>query len=161
MKHIRILIASIALLIAAAMTAGAPNRIFSNIPKTEGLTSVYISPAAMKLGLSMTDTFISGKKIDGLGGAISNPRGMEVLTTEIPRIAAMLRKEVEATVEKLGMVLFLNANENNSEDVNIYVGNQSADGTTISDILIVAADGNEFSVVYIGGDIAADVILQQ
>lgn len=160
MKHIRILIASIALLIAAAMTAGAPNRIFSNIPKTEGLTSVYISPAAMKLGLSMTDTFISGNKIDGIGAAISNPRGMEVLTTEIPRIAAMLQKEVEATVEKLGMVLFLNANENNSEDVNIYVGNQSADGTTISDILIVAADGNEFSVVYIGGDIAADVILQ-
>ena len=160
MKHIRILIATIALLLAATMTAGAQNRIFGHIKKTDGLTSVYISPAAMRLGLSMSDDIISSPKVAGIGKGISNPRGMEVLTTTDPKIAEMLRKEVEAAVRKLGMELFLNANENGSEDVDIYIGTQSADGTTMSDILIVAAEENEFSVVYIGGDISVDVILK-
>ena len=160
MNHIRILIASIALLIAASITAAAPTRIFGHIPKAEGLTSVYISPAAMKLGLSMSDSFINDRKISGIASDISNPRGMEVLTTTDPATAEMLRREVAAAVERLGMELFLNANEDNSEDVDIYIGSQSASGTTMSDILIVAADGNEYSVIYIGGDISIDAIIK-
>ncbi len=161
MKHIRILIAAVALLIAATMAAATPNRLFGHIKKTDGLTMVYISPAAMKLGLNMTDNFIADSKYAGLGKAISNPRGIEVLSAVSPSAKAMLRSEVDAAVEKLGMELFINASENGTEDVDIYIGGRSPDGVTVSNLLIVADEDKEYSVIYIGGDISTDAILIQ
>lgn len=88
MKRTLILIATVILTVTCIAAREA--RVFAELSKIPGVTSVYVGAAMMKYGLSASEGNISsaGFKI----GAISNPGGLELLNAETPEAASRLRK---------------------------------------------------------------------
>ena len=88
---------------------------------------------------------------------VTNPRGMEVLTSENHASASLLREDCASIIRNLNLELLLNTQEKD-ESVNIYVGSISDDNKA-KDILIETAGASEYTVVYIRGDIDINGLL--
>lgn len=152
MKALKSILIAVVLLLAA-LPASA-QRIFGQYPDNPEITSVYISPAAMRLGLKAMQNDDKGSESLKY---VTNPRGMEVLTSENHASASLLREDCASIIRNLNLELLLNTQEKD-ESVNIYVGSISDDNKA-KDILIETAGASEYTVVYIRGDIDINGLL--
>lgn len=146
MKAFRKLIA-IAALALISFSAYSQKRMFGEFANNKDITTVYISGAAMRMGLSMAGD--SSSPLGQVTESIKNPQGMEVVSTENPQAAETVRKTAGEIIARLGMELLLNTTD---ENVNIYVG-RMLDGSVMRDILIETSEASEYTLVYIKGDV--------
>ena len=75
MKALRFMIIAV-MAFSISLTAVSQNRVFNTYPNNNDISTVYISKAAMRLGLSMTDNDSDMKEIQKF---IKNPEGMEII----------------------------------------------------------------------------------
>ncbi len=148
MKAFRKLIA-IAALALISLSAYSQTRMFGEFANNKDITTVYISGAAMRMGLSMAGD--SSSPLGQVTESIKNPQGMEVVSTENPQAAETVRKTAGEIIARLGMELLLNTTDED-ENVNIYVG-RMLDGSVMRDILIETSEASEYTLVYIKGDV--------
>lgn len=147
MKKFRILSVLIALVIFAMPALGRQplSRAFEGV---KGVSCVYISKAAMSLGLNMAAQ--ADESISGITDCIKNPEGLEVITAEKASTVDRVKKFAEEQISKLNMESFLSAADG-EEITNIYVG--AVDGNVMKDILITTSSPKEYTLVYIMGEI--------
>lgn len=136
-------------MLSVSFIACSKKHIFDNFGDNENISTVYISSAAMNLGMSLGSDIGSGLGLDN--NCIRNPQGMEIISSDTEEGAAIIRKELEQKIKELGMELLLSTSEDN-ETCNIYTG-KVQEGTTVRDILIETSETGEYSLVYIKGDI--------
>ena len=132
-----------------SLTAFSQNRVFSEFAGNKNITTVYISPAAMRLGLNLGAEGSSEMKV--IKNCIKNPQGLEIVTAETPKAADLIRSSIESKIKKLGMEFLLSTTEG-TEKLNIYTGKLVND-SLIHDILIETSEENEYTLIYITGDI--------
>ena len=72
---------------------------------------------------------------------------------------ALVKKDAAEKMKKLKMELFLNA-QDGGDGVNIYAG-RILDGDVIHDILIEADEPEEYTIVYIRGEIDVQALTNQ
>ncbi len=157
MNLLKSIVVAITLLLAGTSSAQAKEqRVFNQVSKNSGITSVYISPAAMRLGLSLMQ---GDNKTMEMIDLISNPGGMEVVSASTAESVSLLREECVSIIKSLNLVTFVNTEEDN-ESVNIYVGETSGD-KKVRDILIETSTQTEYVVVYIRGDIDIDSFINK
>lgn len=132
------------------------SRVFNNYPDNKDISTVYISKAAMRLGLSMGGDDSDMKEIQK---CVKNPEGMEIVSATSPQAIAIVKKDVAEKMKKLNMELFLNA-QDSGDDVNIYAG-KILSGNVMRDILIEASEPNEYTIVYIRGEIDVQALTNQ
>lgn len=133
------------ILFITANTAGfADDRIFEKFPGSMKIATVYVSPTALKLGLSVdSDLMGSFKKL------LKKPQSIEILNTENRDSYRILQEECHKVVKKFGMELILNCADVDTK-TNIYIGHILND-SEIQDILIETKDLFSYTVVYIRG----------
>ena len=84
---------------------------------------------------------------------------MEIVSATSPQAIAIVKKDVAEKMKKLNMELFLNA-QDGGDDVNIYAG-KILSGNVMRDILIEASEPNEYTIVYIRGEIDVQALTNQ
>lgn len=155
MKSLRLLIA-IATTFMISFTAMSRDRIFSNYPDNNGISTVYISGAAIRLGLSMAG---SDSDMNQIQKFVRNPEGIEIVSAETPEAIKIVKKGFSGIANKLNMELMLNATDD-GEVVNIYTSGVSEDNV-IHDILIETTEPDEYTLVYIRGEIDVNALQEQ
>lgn len=155
MKALRLMVCAI-MAFSISLTAMSQSRVFNNYPDNKDISTVYISKAAMRLGLSMGGDDSDMKEIQK---CVKNPEGMEIVSATSPQAIAIVKKDVAEKMKKLNMELFLNA-QDSGDDVNIYAG-KILSGNVMRDILIEASEPNEYTIVYIRGEIDVQALTNQ
>lgn len=134
---------------AASVAVYAQKRMFDKLPKMENLDVVYISKPMMKMGLAMAGN--GDNTLSGVINSISNAEGMEVVSAESSESKEVAKKETEKRIKERKMQLMLNTLDE-KDSVSIYTG-EAIDDKTVRDILIVTDEPDEYTMVYIMGDI--------
>lgn len=155
MKALRLMVCAI-MALSISLTAMSQNRVFNNYPDNKDISTVYISKAAMRLGLSMAGDDSDMKDIQK---CVRNPEGMEIVSATTPEAIAIVKKDAAEKMKKLNMELFLNA-QDSGDDVNIYAG-KILSGNVMRDILIEASEPDEYTIVYIRGEIDVQALTNQ
>ncbi len=147
MKLFRIvtLVLAVALTSMAAM---AQKRLFDEFSNNKDITTVYISGAAMSMGIQMSG---GEGEISIIKECIKNPQGMEILTAENPAGQNQIKQTLNNKIKTLGMEPFFDVSNDGSK-VNIY-GGLGNDGQTMKDILIEVEEEDQYVVIYIQGEI--------
>lgn len=142
MKRILLLII---LLVTAATTGFADDRVFQKFPSGLKISTVYISPAALKLGLSVDSQLMgSFKKL------LKKPQSIEILSTENKdAFFSLEEEECHRVVKKLRLELILNCADVDTK-TNIYIGKILSD-SEIENILIETKDLGSYTMVFIRG----------
>lgn len=154
MKTFRILMTAM-IVFLTSLAACAGNRLFSNLPKSDNLSVVYISKAMMRMGLSMAGNDGALGKVKG---SIKNANGMEIVSADSPATVDLLRKETASKIKDLHLESMLSTRDG-EESVNIFCGKMINDNS-VRDILIVTDEPNEYNVIYIQGDIDINSLSQ-
>lgn len=144
------------LIITITATGFADDRIFPKYPGGMKISTVYVSPAALKLGLSLTS---KDSKINSLKSLMKKPESIEILNTRRDSSFSVLNRECKKKVKELKMELILNCSQK-GEKVNIYIG-KIINSNEIKDIMIETEDADEYSIVYIKGIINAKELLNR
>ena len=141
MKRILLLI----ILLATAAIAGfADDRVFQKFPGNMRISTVYVSPTALKLGLSVDSELMgSFKKL------LKKPQSIEILNTERYASYNSLQEECHRVVKNLGLDLILNCADEDTK-TNIYIGKILND-SEIENILIETKDRDDYTVIFIRG----------
>lgn len=153
MKNLKMMIVAL-MVTLVAVTSCAGNRIFSNLPKSDNLTVVYVSKAAMKMGMSIASK--GDSEMGKIKNSIKNANGIEIVSADSPETAEYLKKITAEKMKEMKMELLVSTKEGN-DNVNIYAGEEMSDGR-VKDILIVTDEPGEYNVVYIMGEIDVDSI---
>lgn len=96
------------------------------------------------------------KEMEAIGKAIKNPEGMEIVTAETAKSAEKLRTYTKQQIENYKMQSFINVAEGD-EKVNIYIC-QLINENTMKDILIEVSENNEYTVIYIKGEVDVNAL---
>lgn len=150
MKALRFMVCAI-MALSISLTAMSQSRVFNNYSDNKDISTVYISKAAMRLGLSMAG---SESNMKDMMKCIKNPEGMEVITASSPEAIAIVKKDSKVKIKNLGLDLILDVNDD-GENVNIYAGKMADDGI-MRDLLIETSEDGEYTIVYIRGEIDAN-----
>lgn len=140
----------LAILFAIAIVAANAqvSKLFERYSDTEGVTSVYISKAMLRM---MPDIRTNGLEFNDMTEKLNSIR---VLTTENTDLANKMGKELDSEIKKDSYELLLSANDDGAK-ANIYLKTES---TGISHYLIIARESSELSIVLISGTITpADI----
>lgn len=150
-------IAVMTLMLLTSLASNA-QRLFTGFGNDKYISTVYISPAAMRLGLSLGEGIGSKKDSDMtfVKDAIKNPQGMEIVSAETKAASDKVKAVVDKEMKKLGMELLLETREGD-EMVNIYTGRLIKD-SIMKDVLIETIDGNEYTVIYVKGEVDVNVL---
>lgn len=127
-------------------------RIFSELAKIKDVTSIYVSGAMMKYGLSQVTDNIKMDSTKFSIKEIQNPGGIEILAGESVQSAAKLRASAAGLLNANNTTMLVEVNEG-PDCVKIFSPSQLADGK-IKDIIIEVSEGkSEYTLIYIHGDI--------
>ena len=155
MKALRFMIIAV-MAFSISLTAVSQNRVFNTYPINNDISTVYISKAAMRLGLSMTDNDSDMKEIQKF---IKNPEGMEIINATTPKAISIVKKDAAEKMKKLNLELLLNA-QDEGDNVNIYTG-KMLNGNVMRDILIESDEPDEYTIVYIRGEVDIQALTDQ
>lgn len=142
---------------AASVAVYAQKRMFDKLPKMENLDVVYISRPMMKMGLSLAGN--GDNTLSGVINSISNAGGMEVVSADSSESREVAKKEAEKRIKERKMQLMLNTLDE-GDTVSIYTG-EAIDDKTVRDIMIVTEEPDEYTIVYIMGDIDVEALTSQ
>lgn len=158
MKRFIATLAATVLLMASAISCRAQKE-FSDLAEIDGVTSIYIGKAMLKMAGSMAGNYTGSNDMD-LSQAIKDLTSVEVLTTErlsaVKKLAPMLDKKLKSmNAEQL-----MEVNEDR-EQVVIYAQPYPGDSTLCSSLLIVTREPNEMNIVMLKGKIDPAKIAQE
>ena len=143
------IISLLILLLTSTSIGFSASRVFRKFPGGMDVSTVYVSPAAMKLGMSIeSDQFSQLKKM------IKKPESIEIISTRNKRSYSSMYADCKDVVRRLNLELILNISDF-SDKINIYVG-KILNNHEIQDILIETRDERGYTIVYIKGIINSD-----
>lgn len=152
MKRIYTLLAAIILAVTGLSAQTNATRVFADLAKIKGITSVYVSGPMMKLGLSKLSDNID---INNMGVAIKgikNPGGLELVNAEKPELASRLKTAAAGILKDKNTTVLVETKED-GESVNIFSPGK-LENNVIRDLIIeVSENNNEYTLIYIHGDI--------
>ncbi|MDE7438338.1 MAG: DUF4252 domain-containing protein [Muribaculaceae bacterium] len=146
------IISLLILLLTSTSIGFSDSRVFKKYPGGMDVSTVYVSPAAIKLGMSIeSDQFRHLKKL------IKNPESIEIISTRKPSSYYSMYDDCKNVVKKMNLELILNISDF-TDKINIYVG-KILNNHEIQDILIETRDERGYTIVYIKGIINSDELL--
>lgn len=154
MKPIRPTFTAI-LILLLSLPVMAQKRLFSDLPKRDDITTVFISPAAMKLGLNFANDG-NDSEMAMIKKGLRNPQGMEIVSAESVAAKKILAEKIQKVLSTLKLDLLLETNEGD-EITYIYTSGTTGD-TTLQDIIIINEEPDEYNVIYIRGEIDMSII---
>ncbi len=155
MKALRFMIIAI-VAFSISLTAMSQNRVFNTYPDNNDISTVYISKAAMRLGLLMAG---NDSDMENIQKCIKNPEGMEIINATTPKAISIVKKDAAEKMKKLNLELLLNA-QDEGDNVNIYTG-KMLNGNVMRDILIESDEPDEYTIVYIRGEVDVQALTDQ
>lgn len=155
MKNKIILSLIVSMLMSAVPLAAQKSKIFESAKNLKDVTTIYVSPSLLKLGLS---TAAMTESMGEAAGYVKNLKGLEVINTSLRQSADSLRSVTRHFVKdsKDAINLLLEINDDDSL-INIFGNLDKGDDTTL--ILEVNDDG-EYSIIYLKGDIDVEGLLK-
>ena len=152
MKRIYIFLAAIILDVTGLSAQTDVTRVFADLAKIKGVTSVYVSAPMMKLGLSKISENIHLKNKEVPINGIRNPGGLELVNAEKPELASRLKTAAAGILKGKNTTVLVETKED-GESVNIFSPGK-LDNNVIRDLIIeVSEKDNEYTLIYIHGDI--------
>ena len=150
MKRLYIFFTAMFFAVAGLLAQNNSGRVFADLAKIKGVTSVYVSGPMMELGLSKLSDNIN---MDDMGVSIKgikNPGGLELISSDKPELSARL-KSASAGILKGKNTTVLVETQDDGEKVNIFSPGK-LDNNTIRDLIIeVFENNNEYTLIYIHG----------
>ena len=152
MKRIYIFLAAIILAVTGLSAQTDVTRVFADLAKIKGVTSVYVSGPMMKLVLSKISENIHLKNKEVPIKGIRNPGGLELVNAEKPELASRLKTAAAGILKGKNTTVLVETKED-GESVNIFSPGK-LDNNVIRDLIIeVSEKDNEYTLIYIHGDI--------
>lgn len=155
MKKILTILAAVAVVVVAVQSCSA-QKIFSKTAKLPGVTSVYVGPAMMKLGMA----FAAGEGDDFTKFA-RDIKSVEVLTSETAEAAKSLKAACDSVVGARGYEQLLDVTDKNETTVIYGAVPESSNNSEINGMLILTQDQKEVNLVYINGKIDLNRMLDE
>ncbi len=149
-------IITVSAILFLSLAASAQNRMFSEFAGRKDVTTVFISSAAMNIGLQFAG---NDKELGMIKDCIRNPKGMEIVTVEKITGKENIREALEKKIKDLKMELLINTSSGEKEDVNIYTG-ALIQNNIMKDVAIEVLDGNEYTLIYIQGEIDTKKLIE-
>lgn len=135
----------------------AQSKLFTDAAKLPDVTSVYVSPAMMKLGGAM----MAASNYNDYKKYIKKIKSMEVLTSDSSESKKKLNAMCDSIIAANKYELLIETTENNDRTM-IYSQVPEDENTTMSNgLVIVNSDGSDLSVVYINGQIDVAEIVKE
>ncbi len=157
MKRTLILLFVSCLFALAPTSCVGQAKVFTSIAKLDGVTSVYIGKAALRLGAgaAMLQGEFAGSK------AIRKLNSIEVVSVENSAVIPKAKTEAEKIIADKKMDVLVETKEDN-ESVVIYGGvPDSKNADIINDMLIYTCEPSELNLIYINGVINLAELLQE
>lgn len=155
MKKILTILAAVAV-VAVAVQSCSAQKIFDKTAKLPGVTSVYVGPAMMKLGMA----FAAGEGDDFTKFA-RDIKSVEVLTSETAAAAKSLIAACDSVVAARGYEQLLDVKESNETTVIYGAVPESSKNNEINGMLILTQDQKEVNLVYINGKIDINQMMNE
>lgn len=152
MKNKILLTALICVLITAMPLAAQKSKIFESAKNLKDVTTIYISPSLLKLGLS---TAAMKESMGPVSEYVKSLKGLEVINTSLKQSADSLKSVTESVV-KATLEQLMEVNDDGSL-INIYGTLDKGDDTTL---ILEIDDCGEYSVIYLRGDIDVEGLLK-
>lgn len=161
MKHtlIIILLSLLQALVPASLYA-SDNRMFSEIANLPGVESVYIGKAALRFASA---TILGNSNLGPLSkDCLKDLKSIEVIECSDAKSNAKIKEFINRTIRKWNLELMIE-NTDGDESNRIYgIVPQNGDNhTTLSGLLIVTTDEDEYTLVYIKGTINAEKLMSE
>ena len=150
MKRFFATLAAAVLLMASATSCHAQKE-FSDLAKIDGVTSIYIGKAMLKMAGGMVGDYTNSDDMD-LSQAIKDLTSVEVLTTEHQSAVKKLAPMLDAKLKSMNAEQLMEVNEG-KEQVVIYAQPYPGDSTLCSSLLIVTREPKEMNIVMLKGKI--------
>lgn len=157
----KIYLIMVALVVALSCSSvKAQDRLFKNIAKMDGVTSVYVGKQMIRL---MGDTNIIG----GLGNfnasaLLSKLTGIEVLSCENAKNAKQVTKTIDGIIKSmddLEVITEVEDNEDSKDSSHVVIYSRSKPGSdVIKTLLINVQSDNEPTIVALHGDFTIEDI---
>lgn len=150
---IKRIVISLILLIACVCQGYAAGRLFPDLKKQNGLTSVYVGKAMLKMAgnVNLGRGMVFGEEL------VNNLESVEILTAESPTAVNSLRVETERYVSKPPNLDTAFEKEEDGETVVIYTL-QGDDHQSYSGILIVVDEVGEMTVIHLKGKFTENIM---
>lgn len=138
----------------ACTTVNAENRLFKNISKMDGVTSVYVGKQMLKLAGDMnlvgnTGNFDTSKLLSKL-------TGVEVVTCDNKKYAKEVSKKIDGIIKSMGdleIVTEVDDNEDAKDKSHVVIYAKSTPGSDIIKTLLINVQSeNEPTIVALHGD---------
>lgn len=150
---IKKIILSCCLLIACVCQVSGAERLFRNLKKTEGLTSVYVGKAMLEMAGNLN---LGVDVIDG-SDLIDSLDSVEVFNASTTNAIRLLKNETELFISKNKGLEIAFLRESDEESVVIYTDSPGA-GLPYSRLLMVVEEEDEFVVINLQGIIPLDAL---
>lgn len=144
MKKILLLII---LVLTVSVSGFSEDRIFKKYPGNMEISTFYVSPTALKLGMSVNNS----EQLKSFKKLIKKPESIEILSTWRTDSQKTLGDDCKEVAERLNMELLVNSsNMDTIEKTNIYIGKILND-SEIQDIMIETMNTGKYTIVLIRG----------
>lgn len=160
MKHtLLIILLSLLQALVPANLYASDNRMFSEIADLPGVESVYIGKAALRFASA---TILSGSNFGPISKeCLKDLKSIEVIECSNAKSNAKIKEFINRTIRKMHLELMIE-NIDGEESNRIYgIIPQNGDASTLSGLLIVTADEDEYTLVYIKGTINAEELMSE
>ncbi|MBD5340979.1 MAG: DUF4252 domain-containing protein [Bacteroides sp.] len=148
-----LLLIAITLLLATTSAGTSPSsRVFKKFSGGMDISTIYVSPTALKLGMS-----IESEQFKPLKKLMKKPESIEIMSSRKPSSYQAMYEDCKNVVSRLNLELILNISDY-TDKINIYIGKILNDHE-IKDMLIETREDNGYTIVYIKGIINSDELL--
>ncbi len=155
MKNKIILSLVVSMLMLALPLSAQKSKIFESARNLKDVTTIYIAPSLLKLGLS---TAAMSESMGEAADYVKDLKGLEVINTSLRQSADSLRSVTRHFVKdsKEAMDLLLEINDDGSL-INIFGNLDKGSDTTL---ILEVNDEGEYSIIYLKGDIDVEGLLK-
>ena len=142
-------------LLFAIPLSAQKSKIFEAAKNLKEVTTIYVSPSLLKLGLS---TAAMTESMGEAAGYVKSLKGLEVINTSLRQSADSLRTVTRRFVKdsKEAIDLLLEVNDDESL-INIFGNLDKGDDTTL---ILEVNDEGEYSIIYLKGEIDVEGLLK-
>ncbi len=136
------------------LAASAQKHVFQKVADMPEVESVFVGSAILKMADGVS-------KVTGYNKytrSVKNIESIEVISCESPNAIPNVVAECRRIIDSMGLEVILEANESDEQSM-IYGGPIVEGQATMSSLIVTNIERNEFSLVYIRGDInISDVV---
>lgn len=138
-------------------TTFAADRFLSGLQKMDGITSVYVGKAMLKLvGDNLDSKMFFATGMDNVSHLLKDIDCVDVVTAETKKSADYLRSLVDSSLKKMPQLELALETEEDGEYTRIYV-QPSSDGQSYKRIVVINSEPDEITVVDLQGEIEAEI----